>query len=375
MTTDNATRGAEEQAADDPAVQPIPPHLSDAESPTRRYVSLLRAFCAAGSEEALYKASLLSQEFISMGVSPDEIVALHTDAVQEVVQAFDPRSLVASQQFLLEVMIAFGVRYTEYAEFRLAEARKSVEQEHERADEATKAEQERLELLAVISHELGQPLTVARGNVAAIRRFLGENNRLSHDLSLRAIDAETAIERLLTLREELMAASRNERRDLELAPLNIENALTRALKWAESAAQEKKIELKCTFGASKTRVVGDPDALQSIFGNLLSNAIRYTAPGGNVTVSTQNEDTSLLVSIADTGIGLSPEAKARLFQRFYRAPEAKQLASWGLGLGLAIANELAGALDASISATSEPGKGATFTVRFPCSAHEEDGND
>ncbi len=315
---------------------------------------------------------MLSQEFAIAGLGPDEIVALHTECVQIVVKAYDPRSLVASQQFLLEVMIAFGVRYAEYAEFRLAEARKAVDSEHARADVATHAEKERLELLALISHELGQPLTVAKGNVVAIRHFLAENNRLSEDLSSRAIDAEMAIERLLALREELVAASRNEVRELELAPLNVENAITRAIRWAGPAAQDRTISLSVAFQADNSRVVADPDALQSILGNLLSNAIRYTPAGGSVTVCTRNDGDHVLVDIADTGIGLSEEAKSRLFERFYRAPEAKQLASWGLGLGLAIASELAAALQATISASGEAGEGATFTVRFPCAPEEED---
>ncbi|MEO6398926.1 MAG: HAMP domain-containing sensor histidine kinase [Tepidiformaceae bacterium] len=346
----------------------------ESESTTREqsYSSLLRSYCEFGSEEALYRASLLSQDFISAGVAPDEIVAIHTEAVQEVVKAFDPRSLVASQQFLLEVMIAFGVRYTEYAEFRLAEAKQTVEREHVRADTATRAEQERLELLAVISHELGTPLTVAKGNVAAIRRFLGENNRLTHDLSVRAIDAESAIERLLALREELVAASQNEVRTLELAPLNIESAITRAVKWAAVAADEKSLSLGCEFAARRNRVVADPDALQSILGNLLSNAVRYTPAGGKVSISTRNVGDDVLVEVTDTGIGLSEDAKERLFERFYRAPEAKKLASWGLGLGLVIANELAESLGATITGTGEPGVGSTFVVRFPCAGAEEE---
>lgn len=335
------------------------------ESAAEAYSRILEEYCATGAEDALYRASLLSHAFIAEGVLPDEIVAMHTEAVGNIVKPYDPRGLVSSQQLLLEVMIAYGVRYSEYAEFRLAEARKQAEEEHSRADEATRAEQARLELLAVISHELATPLTVARGNVAAIRRFLSDNHQLSHEVSTRAIDAEVAIERLLNLREELVAASRNQPRPLELAPLNVVSAVNRAVKWAEPTAAEKGLELNCQLPDSPCYVVGDPDAMQSIFGNLLSNAIRYTPPGGSVSLEIARHPGQVLVHITDTGIGMSQEAKDRLFQRFYRAPEAKQVAAWGLGLGLAIANELCQSLGASISVESEPGKGSTFTVTFP----------
>ena len=118
-------------------------------------------------------------------------------------------------------------------------------------------------------------------------------------------------------------------------------------------------------GATEPHVLGDPDALQSIFGNLLSNAIRYTPAGGTVTVATRNDGRHVLVDIRDTGIGMTPEALSRLFERFYRAPEAKRVAPWGLGLGLAICRELCDALGAQISVVSVAGQGTTFTIQFP----------
>jgi signal transduction histidine kinase len=335
------------------------------------YGEIMREFCRVESEEALYRANVLSQEFISQGVLPDEIVAMHTEAVQKVVRPNDPRGLVASQQLLLEMMIAYGVKYAEYAEFRLEEARKAAEVEHNRANVAERSEQERLELLAVIGHELGTPLTVARGNVAAIRRFLAENNKLSDDLSSRAIDAEVAIDRLLALREELVAASRNEQRALELAPMNIHSAITRAVKWAQGAAIDKGVVLSSKLDASDSYVMGDPDALQSILGNLISNGIRYTPAGGSVTVTTSNPDGLVAVDVADTGIGMSKAAQAHLFERFYRSPEAKQVVPWGLGLGLAIAKELCDALGGTLTATSTQGQGTTFTLSFPAVPEEE----
>jgi signal transduction histidine kinase len=336
-----------------------------------RYAEILKEYCESGAEEALYRASLLSHEFIGCGVPPDEIVAMHARIVEQVVKPYDTKSLVASQQLLLEVMIAYGVRYSEYAEFRLAEARRTAETEHARADQATRAEQERLELLAVIAHELATPLTVAKGNVSAIRRFLADNNRLSHDLSTRAIDAEVAIERLLRLREELLAASRNEPKEMELGPLSVESAVRRAVKWAETPAMERHIQLRYQLESNGALVLADPDALQSILGNLLSNAVRYTPAGGTVIVTTRVEGARVCIDVSDTGIGMSAETQANLFQRFYRAPEAKRMASWGLGLGLTIASELAQSLGGTIGVVSEEGKGSVFTVYLPAAQGSE----
>jgi len=80
-------------------------HLAN-ETPNQAYYRILKEYCETSSEEVLYRASLMSERFISDGIAPEEIVALHQAAVQEVVKAYDPRNLVASQQMLLEVMIA-----------------------------------------------------------------------------------------------------------------------------------------------------------------------------------------------------------------------------------------------------------------------------
>jgi len=344
---------------------------SVSESPAEVYQRVLSAFCGSGSEESLYQASLLSQEFIAAGIPPDEIVALHAEAVGKVVRTNDARGLVASQQLLLEVMIAYGVRYQEYAEMRLAEAGRAAAVESARAEMAERAERERLDLLASISHELGTPLTVVKGNVEAIRRYIEGNVRLAEALSTKAHDVQSAVDRMVSLREDLVAASRHEQRALDLVPVNAGRALARAVRWAQADAREKRVTLDVDDNAAAPYILGEEDALQSIFGNLLSNAVRYTPADGTVRVRCEERGNAVVLEVADTGIGLSEEAKSRLFERFYRAPEAKQVASFGLGLGLALTRDLVEALGGSIEAEGSPNNGATFRVTFPLIPIEE----
>jgi signal transduction histidine kinase len=106
-------------------------------------------------------------------------------------------------------------------------------------------------------------------------------------------------------------------------------------------------------------VRGDRDRLRQVLMNLTENAVKYTPAGGAVTISLENRDGWVCVSIADTGIGISEEQQAAIFERFYRTDKA------GSGLGLSIAQRIAQAHDGKITVTSQMGIGSTFTVWLP----------
>jgi signal transduction histidine kinase len=205
---------------------------------------------------------------------------------------------------------------------------------------------------------------VIKGNVRSIRQFLEERESWPEELSQREDDVEFAVERVLALREELLAASRNESRELEIAPVQLHRALQRVTRWGRVAAQEKGLSLAESYEAANPYVIADEWGVQSIFSNLLSNAIRYTPVGGSIVIRTHDDDLGVAVEIADTGIGVSEQDQPRLFERFYRTEEAKKAVPFGIGLGLAITRDLVSAMGGSITLTSELGSGTTFKVTF-----------
>ena len=112
-------------------------------------------------------------------------------------------------------------------------------------------------------------------------------------------------------------------------------------------------------------MVADADALLSVFGNLLANAIRYTPAGGCITVHCGADDGEAWTTISDTGIGMAPEIQERIFEKFYRAREARDVEAQGLGLGLSLVQELVQAHGGRVEVQSAPGEGSTFRVVLP----------
>ena len=112
-------------------------------------------------------------------------------------------------------------------------------------------------------------------------------------------------------------------------------------------------------------MTGDADALLSVFGNLITNAIHYTPAEGRITVACGAADGKAWVTIADTGIGMTPEVQERIFEKFYRAREARAVEAQGLGLGLSLVHELVQARGGCVEVESAPGRGSTFRIVLP----------
>lgn len=331
------------------------------------YLDSLREWCRADENLGTTSGAALGRAFLARGLSPDEIVEMHAESVLKTVRPSDARGIVAAQQFLLDVMIAYGSAHLEQNESDRATADAEIARERQGAQDARAEARQHLELLANITHELGTPLTVIQGNVAVLRRFERVTDLLPSEIALREADIDAAIERMGSLREQLMAANRQPQ-PLELVPLLLDHQVDRAARWAEAAIQEKGLELRLGLDCGGLMISADEQALQSILGNLISNAIRYTAPGGSITLTTRAAGPCLMVEVTDSGIGIAPEAQDRVFDRFYRSAEAKKLSGFGLGLGLWLTKGLVEAMNATITLRSAPGQGSTFSIAFPITA-------
>jgi signal transduction histidine kinase len=335
------------------------------------YAAALAEYLLDHSERALYRASLLSQHFIESGLGPEDIIALHFESLDQVLEGRSYREQARmsgdAQQFLLEVMIAYGVKYKEYLELRLTEALRDAEtravRDRERIHEAERLERERSELLQLVAHELRSPITAAAGHLRLAERFLSRRQYDSLPQSLGS--AREAVARLSRLTGDLVEATRGGTPRLERAPLPLVPVVEQACQWAQVAAQNKGVELRSAVADADVRVLGNADALLSVVGNLLSNAVRYTPPGGRVSVRLGGDAATAWFEVEDTGIGIAPEARERIFNKFWRAPDARDLDVRGLGLGLALVKQMTEAHDGRVTVESAPGQGSTFRVELP----------
>jgi two-component system, OmpR family, sensor histidine kinase BaeS len=125
------------------------------------------------------------------------------------------------------------------------------------------------------------------------------------------------------------------------------------------------LAIELTHRVAPGRVVGDPERLAQVVDNLLSNALRYTDPGGTVAVKLDIRGAECVIEVADSGIGIAPDQLERIFDRFWRSPEARARTADGSGVGLALLSELVRVHDGRVLVESEPGRGSTFSVFLP----------
>jgi signal transduction histidine kinase len=212
------------------------------------------------------------------------------------------------------------------------------------------------------SHELRSPLNT----IQSMARTLLEGHL--GKLSEQQIDMLSRIDHRSQMLSEIvgdllvLAVGRAELSTLKPEALDLKALLEENVRFFETRAAEKQIELKLHNRVRDGMVMGNREGMASVITNLLSNAIKYTPELGRVTVSLFESKEQVVVEISDTGIGIPKEEQADLFTEFYRASNAKQMAKIGTGLGLAIVKATVEQHGGSINFESQKGKGTTFRI-------------
>ncbi len=226
----------------------------------------------------------------------------------------------------------------------------------------------RRDFVANASHELKTPL-------AAIRAY-------AETLQIGGLDDRPAAERFVTciieqadringLVQGMLQLSRVESGTaIKIEMFDAREAIEPCIAAAVAVARGKRIQLSSQLPDLPLNIRCDRTGFQTIASNLLSNAVRYTHDGGEVSVRLASADQQCLLQVRDTGIGIHPEDLVRIFERFYRAEKDRSTETGGTGLGLSIVKHLVNALGGSVQATSEPGRGSTFEVRLPLTSRQ-----
>ncbi|HEX8568651.1 MAG TPA: ATP-binding protein [Caulobacteraceae bacterium] len=229
---------------------------------------------------------------------------------------------------------------------------------------AEKAARDRSEFLAVMSHEIRTPMNGVLGMADA----LGHTDLDPGQREMLGI-LNTSGSTLLALLNDILDYSKIEagRIELEAIPLDISRIVQEVAELFRPQAQGKGLALTAVVPPEAPICLGDPARVRQILHNLVANAVKFTHEGSiRVAVGVRpdgGEATELLVEVADTGIGISPEVQSRLFQKFVQGDASTTRAYGGTGLGLAISRELAQLMGGDITVRSRPGHGAAFTFR------------
>lgn len=226
------------------------------------------------------------------------------------------------------------------------------------------------DFVANVSHELKTPLTSIQGYAQAI--LDGTARREEDQQQAARVIHEEAL-RLRRLAEDLLDLAQMDAGQLELrrGPVDVEDLLLSVIERLSGGLQEKEIELEVA-ATDLPRISADGDRLRQVFLNLLANAIQLSPQGGRIVVQAEVENGRMQVHFADSGPGIPPEDLPRVFERFYQVDKARPSGpERGVGLGLAIAQELVEAHGGSIQVKSELEHGTRFTVRLPVSRPED----
>ena len=224
-------------------------------------------------------------------------------------------------------------------------------------------EEVRNDFVATISHELRTPMAAVYGAAATLLRSDIELSPEQGRQLLEVIATQAA--RLTQITEEVLLTSQLDRGELRVGrePVDLV-ALVQSTVDAMRAHLPESSTLAVEVPESVGQASGDADRIQQVLVNLLDNAVKYGG-GGAVTVRVEKVNSSVRVSVADSGPGIEPTDQQRIFEKFYRVDAQHMRVPGGTGLGLYISRELARRMDGRLDVRSAPGNGATFVFELP----------
>jgi signal transduction histidine kinase/CheY-like chemotaxis protein len=301
------------------------------------------------------------------------LIAIYTthNGVGPFVMATRNESLLVLQAFMATIalmMLPIAALLAEYQRASAALGAANAQERRARAD-AEAASSAKDEFLAMLSHELRNPLQAIAASLWLVERPSGG---APPRRALEILRRQT--EHLTRLVDDLLDVARVTagKAQISARPLNLAEAVRRSVNALDAAGRTDGHVVEVT--AEPLWLRADPARLDQMLSNLVSNALKYTPPGGRVHIDVTHEGDDALVRVRDDGVGISPELLPRLFDAFSQGPRGLDRQEGGLGVGLALVQRLAQLHGGGIEARSEgPGRGSEFVLRLPLLARPVDG--
>ena len=233
-----------------------------------------------------------------------------------------------------------------------------------------KNEEMRKEFVANVSHELRTPLTNVR-SYAETLRDMEDIPRDTENSFLDIIISET--DRMTHIVQDLLTLSRLDsgRAEIKMARFSLYDAIESVCRAVELEAQRRGHTLVRLYGETLPMIMGDRNRLEQVMMNVVGNSIKYTPDGGTISVDAGMRGKNVWIEVSDTGIGIPPKDRERIFDRFYRVDKARSRESGGTGLGLSIAREIVMRHHGTIALASHEGPGTTVRIVLPIRQKEE----
>jgi signal transduction histidine kinase len=305
------------------------------------------------------------------------VVLIAQTALGRTTNAYELGGVAILTTLLVGMRVVLLQRERKVVQAALAESERKFRelfQESERGREALATQNERLrevdglkdDLIALVSHELRTPLTSIVGYLELVQEDEAELKE-EHRNHLEVVQRNA--HRLLGLVSDLLFAAQVQagRVTLEKDLVSIPELLDQAVAAALPAAADSHIELAVRV-RDEADVIGDRQRLAQVMDNLLSNALKFTPPNGSIGISVIARDDTVVIEVADSGIGISAADQKKLFTRFFRTEAAMRKAIKGTGLGLSIVKAIVEGHGGEITVESAEGRGATFRVVLPLAA-------
>ncbi len=324
-------------------------------------LALLVPFTRHAEEQG--RLPIIRLTFLAGGIGL--LVALPTLIVAIAVRTFRNVATPLAQVMDAADRVAEGdlnVRIPDRGDFSRGEFDRLVSSFNRMVQELQLADQRRRNLTADVAHELRTPLHIIQGNLEGV---------LDGVYTCDAAHIEATLEetRLLArLIDDLRTLSLAEagQLPLHLEPVDLAELIADVVTSFSGQAESAGVALQPDVSTSPLMVTADADRLDQVLGNLVANALRYTPPGGTISISAQPLDDGARIRISDTGAGIPPDDLPYIFDRFWRGDRARtRVDGSGSGLGLAIARQLVQAHGGRIRVESRIGQGTAFTIELP----------
>ncbi len=292
-------------------------------------------------------------------------VELAVEAIKSGAYNFISKPFTADQ-LLMAVNQALEKRHLSLEAKRLQAIEQEARVLAQAKEEAERLSEFKSRFTFMVAHELRSPVGGAQSLLRAITH--GKAGSLTDKQREILQRVEARLDQLMELINDLLdlAASRTLSAEEPLRPVPVAQILPEMIERFAPEAEHKRITLEYEATNEQPLIVATEHGLARIFNNLLSNAIKYTPEGGEVRVKVEvTADGRVIISVADTGIGIPAPALARIGEEFFRAENARQSAIVGTGLGLSIVKQMVDSFGGTLDIESREGRGSTFRVEFP----------